>query len=77
LWELPSLLCSQIARMKFLKYMSYFMVAFFLAAGLFCVFSESAAQLLPGWRKYVMGAVLIAYGVARGARIRKLISPEQ
>ena len=53
------------------------MVAFFLAAGLFCVFSESAAQLLPGWRKYVMGAVLIAYGVARGARIRKLIPPEQ
>jgi hypothetical protein len=25
----------------------------------------------------VMGAVLIAYGIARGARIRKLIPPEQ
>jgi hypothetical protein len=57
--------------MQFLKYMSYFMVGFFVLAGAFCAFSESSAQVLPGWRRYVMGAVLVAYGVIRGMRIRK------
>jgi hypothetical protein len=57
--------------MQFLKYMSYFMVGFFVLAGAFCAFSESSSQLLPGWRRYVMGAILVAYGVIRGMRIRK------
>lgn len=57
--------------MAFLKYLSYFMVTFFVVAGVYCIASESAAQWLPGWRKYVMGAVFIAYGVARGLRIKK------
>jgi hypothetical protein len=61
--------------MNFLRYMSYFMVVMFFMAGLYCLFSESISEWLPGWRKYVMGAVLIAYGVARGARLRKQITP--
>ncbi|MEN9638582.1 MAG: hypothetical protein RLZZ262_450 [Bacteroidota bacterium] len=60
--------------MKFLKYLSYFMVIFFFMAGLFCIFSDTANEYLIGWRKYVMGAVFIAYGVLRGLRIQKQLN---
>ncbi len=60
--------------MQYLKYLSYFMVAFFFAAGLYCVFSETATVYLPEWRKYVMGAVFIAYGVIRGLRLKKQLT---
>jgi multisubunit Na+/H+ antiporter MnhC subunit len=63
--------------MNFLRYMSYFMVTFFLVAGLYCIFSENLVEWLPGWRKYVMGAVLIAYGIARGSRIRNQMTQKQ
>lgn len=57
--------------MQFLRYLSYFMVVFFFVAGVYCIFSESVTEYLPGWRKYVMGVVFIAYGVIRGQRLKK------
>lgn len=60
--------------MQFLKYLSYFMVLFFFVAGVYCIFSESVTEHLPGWRKYVMGVVLIAYGVLRGQRLKKQLT---
>lgn len=50
------------------------MVIFFFMAGLFCIFSDTANEYLIGWRKYVMGAVFIAYGVLRGLRIQKQLN---
>ena len=60
--------------------MSYVMIGVMLLLAVACLFADSAAQWLPGNRRYVMAGVLVVYTGIRWYRLqafKKRIKEEQ
>ncbi len=55
-----------------LYYVTLSMTALYVLLGLFFIFSEFGAQLLPGWKHVALGILFFFYAAYRVMRLRKI-----
>jgi|GEM_PF-1923425 len=55
-----------------LYYFTLAMTALYIVLGLFLMFAPNMEVLLPGWKHWVLGLILIAYALVRFKRLKKL-----
>ena len=61
-----------MAKTPTLYYFTLVMSGLYVVLGLFVMFSPSMAEFLPGWKHWVLGAMLILYAYVRFRRLKKL-----
>jgi hypothetical protein len=55
-----------------LFYITVFMSALYPIFGLYIIFSEDVARILPGNKHIILGIVLLAYGAFRFFRLKRI-----
>lgn len=61
-----------MAKTPVLYYFTLGMTALYVLLGLFVMFSPMTEEMLPGWKHYVLGLMLIVYAFIRYRRLKAL-----